>query len=308
MNTSWKNRKKNTFPIVLVFGPTAVGKTSLLNNLFKEDYEIINADSMQVYKDLSIGTAKPTNQELKEIPHHLVNILNIEDSFDLGFFIKECERIIPEIVKRGRIPVISGGTAFYFKHYLYGMPKAPKSNIKIREEVKKEIDTKGIKVLYNELLNVDPERASKISENDSYRIARAIEVYRATGKPLSFFTLKEKIRTDIDPLLIGLERDRSELYERINKRVDNMFAQGLEEEIDTLISLGASKNTPAMKGIGYKEFFENKDIEDIKRLIKRNSRRYAKRQITFFKKLSNVNWVDPEDNIKINQLIKDFIS
>ena len=296
LNTS----SKDNLSLVLLFGPTAVGKTDLLLQLFEGKGEVISADSMQVYKGLDIGSAKPEPDYLKRLPHHLINIREPHQQFSTGDFVEETEKLLPEIYERGKIPVLSGGTAFYFRNFLFGLPDIPDIHRSYREELNKELSEGSLQKLYDELCICDPSSGSRLNSNDSSRIIRALEVYRATGKPLSSYHLSNRMRDDYTIKIIGLERDREELYSRINRRVDIMFAQGLVEEIRQLIKEGVRSDFPAMKGIGYSEFFEMgrrgcMTLNDIKEKIKQDSRRYAKRQITFFKSLEGVKWYSPLD-------------
>jgi tRNA dimethylallyltransferase len=255
---------------------------------------------MQVYKGLDIGSAKPDTAYLERLPHHLISIREPDQNFSAGDFVVESERLIPGIYDRCKIPVISGGTAFYFKNFLYGLPEIPEIDKTFREQLNRELSVGGLSTLYNELCLCDPQSGERLNSNDSSRIIRALEVFRATGKPLSSFKLSEKIRDDYPMVIIGLERDRSELYSRIDRRVDIMFEQGLIGEIQKLMNKGVHSDFPSMRGIGYSEFFEMKNrgcmtIEDLKEKIKQDSRRYAKRQITFFKSLKGVKWFSPLD-------------
>lgn len=277
-----------------------MGKTDLLLRLFEGRGEVISADSMQVYKGLDIGSAKPDQAYLKKLPHHLIDVREPHEQFTAGDFVSEADRLIPEIQSRGMIPVLSGGTAFYFRNFLYGLPEIPAIDPSWREELNRELAEKGLAGLYDELKACDPPTADRLNGNDSSRIVRALEVYRATGRPLSSYKISDSVRIPYEVKIIGLERDRSELYERIDRRVDIMFNQGLPEEMRSLLTGGVKASMPAMKGIGYSEFFEMMNrgcmtLEDLKDKIKQDSRRYAKRQITFFKSLKGVKWFSPAD-------------
>ena len=289
---------KDNHPLILLFGPTAVGKTDLLLELFEEKGEVISADSMQVYRGLDIGSAKPDREYLQRLPHHLISIKDPREQFSAGDFVLQSERLIPEIYSRGKIPVLSGGTAFYFKNFLYGLPKIPLFDSSYRAELNDELNQRGLDALYEELSSCDIESWKRLNSSDSSRIIRALEVFRATGKPLSSFQVSPNVRDDFSLRIIGLERDRNELYSRINRRVDIMFEQGLIEEVKLLFKSGVKSYFPAMKGIGYSEFFEMQNrgcmtINDLKDKIKQDSRRYAKRQITFFKSLEGIKWFSP---------------
>jgi len=255
---------------------------------------------MQVYRGLDIGSAKPDRAYLEKLPHHLIDVKNPDEQFTTGDFVREADRLVPEIIARGRIPVLSGGTAFYFRNYLYGLPEIPPVDPSIREELNRLVEINGLGFLYKELQKCDPPTARRLNENDSSRIVRAVEVFRGTGKPLSSYELSHMPRVSYKVKIIGLERDRSELYSRIDRRVDIMFQQGLVDEVKQLIAGGVNARMPAMKGIGYSEFFHMMNrgcmtLDSLKEKIKQDSRRYAKRQITFFKSLKGVKWFSPLD-------------
>jgi len=299
--------------VVCLFGPTAVGKTDLLEKLFSGSGEIISADSMQVYRRLDIGSAKPDSLYLKRMPHHLIDILDFTDQFNAGDFVRLTEEAVLDIHSRGLLPVVSGGTAFYFRNLIFGLPDIPPVSGKIRDALNRELDEKGPQALHGELALADPETAARLEPADRSRIVRALEVFRGTGKPLSAYQTGTEPREDLPFLLIGLERPRDELYERINRRVEHMFDQGLLDEVKSLISHGASENDPGMKGIGYSEFFPFLKegcltLDGVKARIQQNSRRYAKRQLTFFRSLPGVHWFHPDNLDEIEELITRFTS
>lgn len=303
--------KKNK--IIFLFGPTASGKTQLVEDYFSNGYQIINADSVQVYRYLDIGSAKPSLELLKKIKHYNVDILDPWEQFTVGEFIKNSDIAVQEIYSCGDIPLVTGGTAFYFKHFLYGLSEAPTADENIRAKVNDMLNTLGLEKLYELLNTYDPISGSRININDSYRITRALEVYYQTGKPLSSFALPTTPRNNMDPLIIGLDRDRDELYERIDKRVDIMFEDGLVEEIKKLKSMGGTLAWPALGAIGYREFFDasltgEASLKIIKDKIKTASRRYAKRQLTFFRSFKNVNWIHPDDRESLEVLLNSYLS
>ena len=296
---------------VVLFGPTAVGKTAMTENVFSEGFEIINADSVQVYKSLDIGSAKPEKTLQDKIPHHLVDIRDPREQYTAGDFSRDAESLIYDINSRGKMPLITGGTAYYFRQLLYGPSKTPAADLSIREKVKKLIEENGDEWAFSELERVDEKASKKIYRNDIYRISRALEVYYQTGRPLSSFEVSDDYRDDIDFLVICLVRDKKILDERIEKRVDIMFDQGLYDEMRNLISMGADSSWPGMQGIGYKEFLTalesgETSIQSIKKDIVKNSKQYAKRQMTFFKSFKNVNFVDPDDIYRVKSLYMDF--
>ncbi len=299
-------------PVICLFGPTAVGKTDLLMELFRGTGEIISADSMQVYNRMDIGTAKPDKNYRKQLPHHLIDILDLHCQFNTGDFVKLADQAVLDIYKRGLTPVVSGGTAFYFRNFLYGLPSIPQIKQEIREELNRRKDLEGLESLRNQLIQVDPVSAGRIEPGDSSRIVRALEVYLGTGKPLSEFPLPQTPRTTHRCLMIGLKRQREELYQRINQRVDIMMQQGLADEVFSLIRRGAGFDDPGMKGIGYSEFaMLIQDgcctLRDVADQIKQDSRKYAKRQMTFFRSLPGVLWFHPDEKEKIRECIDLFL-
>ena len=295
---------------MVLFGPTAVGKTALTEELFSKGFEIINADSVQVYRFLDIASAKPEKELVEKIPHHLVDIRFPWEQYNSGDFCKDAERLIKEINERGNIPLITGGTAYYFKQLLYGPSSTPESNPKTREEIQRTIDDIGLDKAYEMLMSLDMEAAKKIDKNDRYRISRALEVIKDTGRPLSSFPVSDTLREDIDFVIIGLKREKNELEDRIRKRVDIMFDSGAVREMKTLLSMGANLSWPGMQGIGYREWFNAMEsgevnISIIKDMIIRSSIKYAKRQMTFFSSFSDTLWFSPNDIEKIKGYLEE---
>ena len=295
---------------MVLFGPTAVGKTALTEELFSKGFEIINADSVQVYKYLDIASAKPEKELVEKIPHHLVDIRFPWEQYNSGDFCKDAERLIKEINERGNIPLITGGTAYYFKQLLYGPSSTPESNPKTREEIQRTIDDIGLDKAYEMLMSLDMEAAKKIDKNDRYRISRALEVIKDTGRPLSSFPVSDTLREDIDFVIIGLKREKKELEDRIRKRVDIMFDSGAVREMKALLSMGADPSWPGMQGIGYREWFYAMEsgevnISIIKDMIIRSSIKYAKRQMTFFSSFSDTLWFSPNDIEKIKGYLEE---
>lgn len=303
---------RNSLPVIIIFGPTASGKTELVSALFAGRGEIINADSEQVYRYLSIGTAKPDAAVLARVPHHLIDMLEPTEQFTVGDFVRSADRLAGEISARGMIPVISGGAAFYIRHFVFGLPSAPASDPAVREAVKKELEEKGSHVLHEELTALDPAGAAKIHPADGYRVSRAMEVIRQTGKRLSFFQLSATPREAYRFLSIGLTLPREELKERIDRRVEAMIEAGLEGEIARLRERGYDSATPSLRGIGYREFFEAEEnsltIEEIKAAIKLHSVQYAKRQMTFFRQIPGTRWFHPAQREEIKQALEEFLA
>ncbi len=309
--------------ILLVFGPTAVGKTQFLHKELASQLpapiEIINTDSVQVYKHLNIGSAKPSAAEQKELPYWLLDVLHPEEQFNIATFLKLCDAKIDEILARGHIPVLSGGTAFYFKHFLYGIADIPPIPQQIVEELETEMSADP-EALYQELCQKDSIRAQEVHPHDHYRIVRALSVIRYTHKPFSSFKIPTQWRAELSgakqPFLIGLQRDRKELYRRIDERVSQMFAHGLEQEIAYLFSIGINHKSPGVRSIGYKEFFDPQyaSLDALSRLqlIQKNSRNYAKRQLTFFRAFEQTHWLDlgSQDSFSLanTKMLKDSLN
>ncbi|AAX18137.1 tRNA (adenosine(37)-N6)-dimethylallyltransferase MiaA [Borrelia turicatae] len=291
--------KKNK--IVFIFGPTAVGKSDILFNFPKGIAEVINVDSIQVYKEFDIASCKPSVELRSHIKHHLVDFLEPIEEYNLGVFYKEASKIIKNLRDQDKLPVFVGGSAFYFKHLQYGLPSTPPVSSEIRFYVNSLFTTRGKDYLLEELKRVDFERYESISENDIYRIRRSLEVYYQTGIPISQFLKKGQMIEDV--LAIGLKRPMEEMRSRIISRVGNMIDCGLLEEIKSLLGKGYDETTPAFKGIGYREFLLWKSrpysmLNDIIDLIVKNSFLYVKRQMTFFDKIPNVLWFHPDDDLR----------
>ena len=297
-------------PVLLLFGPTASGKTALAEKLFTGSNavcqaEIISADSMQVYRGMNIGTAKPKPELLKKLPHHLIDIRNPDEQFNVGDFVRLADNACSEIAGRSALPVLLGGTGFYLKNFIFGLPDAPPSDAELREKLKTELAQYGPETLLERLFALDPVSAAKIHKNDNYRLLRALEVCIASGCPLSSFSQGRVQRPFYHFLIAGLRLSRDELYGRINERCETMFREGLAEEVETLFKKGFTPDDPGLRAIGYREFFiesEEKtqrwrlsdDMKGVKSLIARNSRRYAKRQETFFTGIRDVVWFSIE--------------
>ena len=299
-------------PVIFLFGPTGVGKTELLLNLFKDRFSVVNADSIQVYRHLDIGSAKASQQIQEKIPHYLIDIFDPWEQFSVGEFIELADKACEEIRSLGRIPILSGGTAYYFKHFLYGLSEAPASDETIRAQVALELEEKGGAWAYARLCEIDPVYANKIHPSDLYRISRALEVFETSGRPLSSYAIPSTYRNGMQPLILGLQREKEELKERIIARVQQMFDEGLVEEIRTILQMGGNSEWPGLQGIGYKEFFQAMESGEtslpmIADHIARNSRSYAKRQMTFFKSFAEVNWMHPDDQAAIAEMVDAYL-
>lgn len=289
-------------PVVAIVGPTATGKTSLGVALAEQfGGEIISADSMQIYRGLDVGTAKVTRDEMRGVPHHLVDFLPPEKSFSVADFTALATSFISEIASRERLPILVGGTGLYVQSLLYGVrfteEKVPKG---LREQLAAELSEKGAEAMYAELQQVDPEAAQAIHPNNTVRVLRAIEHYRATGKRLS--EQKNESLPSKPPyrsLVLGLDTaDRAVLYTRINARCDRMLADGILEEAH-LVYQNSGKFKTASQAIGYKEFFPyfegTASLDDCLNRLKQASRNYAKRQLTWFRHMDGVVWLDASE-------------
>jgi len=327
-------------PVLVLFGPTASGKTDVLLRLFDRGLraaEVVSADSMQVYRGMDIGTAKPSAQEREKLPHHLIDIRNPDEQFNAGDFVRLANEAIADITRRGAFPVVCGGTGFYLKNLILGLPESPPADAEIRAALKSELHEKGAAALMEELAAGDPVSAQRIHLNDTYRLLRALEVLRLSGRPLSSFEVSGQKpvlnfttedtevlrggginRMNCRFLVVGLARPREELYRRIDARSAAMFAQGLPDEVRKLCDMGYTPRDPGLRAIGYREFFVQDedgsyrlsgDISGVQALVAQNSRRYAKRQITFFASLPGVQWLQAgDDDTETAERLKEFIT
>lgn len=277
--------------VIILLGPTAVGKSDVAVALAKAiNGEVISADSSQVYRGLDIGSGKVTKEEMQGIPHHLINILTWQDEFNVALFKQHAEQAIATILQKGNQPIICGGTMLYTKALTqgYNFFKATK-NTALREQYEVLAKEHGNHYVHNILAQKDAARASKISPNDLVRTIRALEILEQDGQEVF-----EKPKYEY--LTIVLNKDRQELYDRINRRVDNMVQKGLFEEVANLLNQGATKQSPCFKSIGYKEivdFYEGKSSkEQAIEMVKQNSRNYAKRQLTWLRALPDAHWIE----------------
>ena len=291
--------------VIVICGPTASGKTALSIELAKKiNGEIISSDSMQIYKNMNIGTAKPSQEEMQGIKHYLLDFVEPDQRYSVAEFKKDAEKAIEEILAKGKIPIVVGGTGLYIDSLIYGIEYQDiELDEKYRQELEDRAQKEGLQKLYEEARELDPQAIQKISSNDKKRILRILEIYKATGKNKTeqeFQSRKNGVKYDYKVFAIGLERDV--LYERINKRVDIMIEQGLIQEVEQLLKK-YSKFPTAMQGLGYKEVVEYlqgiTSKEEMIEKIKMETRRYAKRQITWFKKNKQTIWIGPKDLQKI---------
>lgn len=297
--------------VIIIVGPTAVGKTNLSIKLAKKlKSEIISGDSMQVYKGMDIGTGKVTEEEMDQIPHHMLDILTPDRPFSVADYQKYVQNKISELNQRSTIPLIVGGSGLYIQAVLYDYIFSEQKRDETRtNQLEARMETEGNLALYEELQKVDPEQAEKIHPNNKRRVIRALEVYQATEKTLSERRSEQSKTSKYDYYIIGLKMDREALYEKINKRVDSMIKNGLIEEVQHLYAQGY-EHTQAMKAIGYKELIPyikgEADLASAVELLKRNSRRYAKRQYTWFKNQMNIHWYDITET-KYDKIVDNII-
>lgn len=299
--------------LIVIVGPTASGKTELSIELAKRcNGEIISGDSMQVYKQMDIGTAKVTKEEMDGITHHMIDILNPDDTFSAYDFKQRAEKCINDIIQRGKTPIVAGGTGLYIQSLLY--------NYQFEDETVSEEKMKEVKSKLNELAKLnnnelheylnsfDPESADNIHLNNRKRVLRAIEYYLKTKKLLSYRKKVQQFTENYDTLLVGIEMSRETLYKKINKRVDIMLSHGLFNEVQHLVERGY-ESSQSMQAIGYKELIPvvkgNMDLQSAIDKLKQNSRKYAKRQLTWFKNKMNVHWLDRE-NMSLQMMLDEI--
>lgn len=291
--------------VIVICGPTASGKTSLSISLAKKiNGEIVSCDSMQIYKEMDIGSAKPTVEEMQEIKHYLVDFVSPEKRYSVSEYKEDASKAIEEIINKGKTPIIVGGTGLYLNSLIYNIQyNEMEVDLNYRRELEKEAEEYGLEVLYNRAKEIDPEAMEKVSANDKKRITRVLEIYNATGRNKTELEKKSRKEVPYNYLIFGINMERSILYDRINKRVDIMLEQGLIEEVENVYNK-YEKFPTAMQGLGYKEvveYLEGKTSkEEMIDKIKQETRRYAKRQLTWFRKNKQTIWLDAQDKIQNN--------
>ncbi len=279
--------------LIVIAGPTAVGKTAVAIKVAKYfNTEIVSADSRQMFKEMSIGTAKPSAEELNSIKHHFINSHNISHPMNMGIYGSEVLPVIDSVFERNNFAVLTGGTGLYIDAVLYGIDDLPQANATLRAERSEELKEKGVEYFAAQLKVIDETTYKTIDIKNPRRVLRALEVFELTGKPYSSFLNKTNSERTFTPLLFCLDKKREVLYDDINKRVDCMIREGLEEEVKSLIPY---RNHNALQTVGYKEFFDffdgRQSREETIEIIKKNTRNYAKRQLTWFRRYENMNWV-----------------
>ena len=296
--------------LILVVGPTAVGKTDLCLKLAKKfQTEILSCDSRQFYREMNRGTAKPSLQELAEVPHHFINNLSITDSYDVHKYEEEALDLLSHLFQKHRVVLMTGGTGLFADAVVHGMDEIPEVAAQIRQEIIQEYQSKGLSWLQGAVKMVDPEFYEQVDQANPQRLMRALEVWKCTGLKFSGFRTKKKAVRPFEVIKIGLDRPREELYQRIDQRMEAMLAEGLYEEAESLFE---KRGLNALQTLGYTEvfdFLEGKyDQMELVRLLKRNSRRYAKRQLTWFKRDAQICWFHPDEQEKIGSFIENQIA
>ncbi|MEI7590419.1 MAG: tRNA (adenosine(37)-N6)-dimethylallyltransferase MiaA [Deltaproteobacteria bacterium] len=306
----------NNPPLIVVAGATAVGKTDMAIKIaLRFDGEIVSADSMQVYRHLNIGTAKPSPQQLSLVPHHLIDCINLNEEFNAAIYVQKAQAIIADIAKRGKTIVVVGGTGLYIRALLGGLISAPAGNSELRDSYRKIVNDFGVPHLHAILRIKDQQSAQIISPNDFPRIMRALETIEITGK--SIVALREEHRfvgnQQYNHILIGLSMDKEELFKRINMRVEQMIDNGWVDEVKSILTKSShSQELHALRAVGYKHIIQyldgNKTLEEAMRIIKQETRNYAKRQINWFSSQKNITWYTYNDVNAIMEKVESFIT
>lgn len=291
--------------VIVICGPTASGKTALSIKLAKQiNGEIISSDSMQIYKYMDIGTAKPDKEEMQGIKHHLIDFVEPNQRYSVAEFKKDAENAIEKILAKGKTPIIVGGTGLYVDSLIYGIEYQDiKIDEKYREQLEERVEKEGLQKLYEEAQEIDPEAMKKISQNDKKRILRVLEIYKSTGKTKTQQEIESRKEVKYDYKVFAINLEREILYERINKRVDIMIEKGLIQEVERLLEKYDEFPT-AMQGLGYKEVVEylqgKTTKEEMIEKLKMETRRYAKRQLTWFRKNKQTIWLEGKNDIQNN--------
>lgn len=300
--------------IVVICGPTGVGKTAAAISVCRRfGGEVVGADSMQVYRQMDIGTAKPTAEEQRLATHHMIDVVNPDEHYDAALFVAQADEVISDLLKKERVPVVAGGTGLYVKALLHGLSEAIPSDPVITRRLMAEVEASGPAPLHARLAQVDPLYAARISDNDPVRVVRALSVFEATGKPFSAHHTDHAFSEErYEALKVCLFADREALYDRINRRVDLMVAEGLLGEVEGLLEKGYHRHLKSMGSIGYRHMVEHLadgvPWDETVRLLKRDTRRFAKRQLTWFRADPGMIWLDPEDRDGLASVVDAFLS
>lgn len=288
-------------PVIFLVGPTSVGKSKIAIHLARLlSTDIIGADSRQIYKGMDIGTAKPASGDMKSVRHHMIDIVGPDDPFSAGAYNKMVSCIISRMHDTGMIPFIVGGTGLYIKAVIYGLWEGPSADWDLRSRLREEESSNGEGYLYGKLSIIDPDSARGMHPRDIVKIIRALEVFYITGKPLAYFHKLHAFSEDrYEPIIIGLRRERADLYRRIEHRVEGMIEEGLIGEVRALLDKGYGEDLSSMKGLGYKQITGylkvRYTVDEAIRLIKRDTKRYAKRQFTWFNMDRSIRWIDIDE-------------
>ncbi|MFP3869286.1 MAG: tRNA (adenosine(37)-N6)-dimethylallyltransferase MiaA [Syntrophobacteria bacterium] len=299
--------------VIAVMGPTAVGKSGLALQLAKElDAEVVNADSVQVYRHLEIGTAKPTPAERAEVRHHLLDIVDPAEDFDVGRYNLLARAVIRDLGRRGRPAIVVGGTGLYLKVLFHGLVPGPACNEQVRRRLRSEAGREGCAGLYQRLAQVDAPTAERLHPHDVFRIIRALEVWECTGRPLSELQREHGFQErPFRTLELGLHRPRAELYDRINRRIDAMMARGFLKEVTELLARGYGPHLKSMQSLGYRHLVQHLmdqvPLSEALQAMKRDTRHYAKRQMTWFRRNPEIHWFGPEELESIARIARQFV-
>lgn len=291
--------RENPEDLIIILGPTASGKTAVSLELDRYfDIEVISADSRQIYKYLDIGTAKPSQEELSKVKHHFIDVLEPDETYSAGMFGEEAEDLVYDILNMHKMPIVVGGSGLYIEALCEGMfdEDEPENKIQVRQALEEELESEGIDKLYSKLEKIDPKSAEKYSDRNPRRILRALEYYKHTGEPLSEAHERKHVTRNFRNFYYGIDYPREELYERINKRAEEMWNSGLIDETKKILEMGYSPQLNSLNTVGYKEAiaYINGEMTEEEALekMKQSTRRYAKRQITWFKRYDDVLWLN----------------
>jgi tRNA dimethylallyltransferase len=293
--------------LLAIVGPTASGKSELAISLsIRLHGEIVSADSRQLFRFLDIGTSKPTKEDRINVPHHFIDICDPDQEYNAGKFGIDARKTILEIASRSKQPILAGGSGLYVKAVIDGFFEGPGQDPEIRSALESRLKSEGARTLLNDLLRVDPASASLMEASKPRRIIRALEVYHITGKPLSEFHKEQSTTPPFETVQIALDWERTRLYDRVNKRVDLMLSCGLVKEVKALLDRGYSPSLNALNTVGYKEVFEylkgSTSYDDMVEIMKRNTRRFAKRQLTWFRRDKRIKWLKVDEGISLLQI------
>lgn len=300
--------------LIVICGPTGAGKTGFAIELAgRLGAEIVGADAMQIYRRMDIGTAKPTPAEQAAVPHHMIDIVDPDQHFDAAAYAEMAGGIVRRIAARGHNVFVVGGTGLYIKALIYGLFEQGPSDAAVRRRLNEQTQAEGTAVLHRQLAKIDSAAARRIHPNDTYRIVRALEVFALTGEPLTKFQQRHGfVQPRFNALEIGLSWPRQQLYDRINRRVDAMMAQGFLDEVRKLLANGYSGDLKSMQSLGYRHLTAvidgNQNLADAVATLKRDHRRYAKRQLTWFGARQTIHWFTPDQTLPAAELIRSFLS